>query len=148
MWLNEFIRWGISVNKKGCPACSKTHNEPPNDVLNLISHKRYDFAVRERFMATQIIDAVENYDEHKNYIGFYGEDHIYEILKHICEHYSKHSLADKLPNTMTDEEKFKRFLRFDEIRPGHVMVDEKLDKGENTNKFSMIMSLFQLNRPK
>lgn len=147
MWLNEFIRWGIQVNKKGCPLCSKTNRDPPLDIINLISHKRYDFGVREKFIAKQIVDAVEGYNEHKSYVGFYGEEHTFEILKHICDHYSKQATEPKPPLELTEEEKFKGFLRFNELNITQ-KGDSSINKEENTNKFSMLMSLFQLNRAK
>lgn len=145
--MNEFVRWGITVNKQGCPHCSKTNVDPPGDILNLISHKRYNFGQRERFISKQIIDSLEMFDNHKSYLGLYGEDHIYEILRYICEHYSKQPFENKDNGTLTDEDKFKNFLRLDEIKPSHVMGGE-IEKAENTNKLSMFMSLFQLNRIK
>ena len=147
LWLNEFVRWGITVNKRGCPHCSKTNPDPPADILNLISHKRYNFGVRERFMSKQIIDALEMYDEHSNYLGLFGEDHIYEILRFICEHYSKQSFESKDVPELTNEDKFKKFLRLDEVMPSHIMGGETV-KAENTNKLSMLLSLYQLNRPR
>ena len=117
------------------------------DIINLISHKRYNFEVRERFITKQIVDAIENFSEHKNYVGFYGEEHIYEIVRFICEHYSREPSELKLPTMTTNEEIFKKFLRLEEIRVLHD-VGSNVNKEENTNKFSMLMSLFQLNRAK
>ena len=127
--------------------CSKSNGEPPLDIINLISHRRYNFSLREKFITKQITDAIENYADHKNYIGFYGEAHVYEILRNLCEHYSNVKSDLKIKTQATEEELFKGFLRSEDLKTTHTTGGEKA-KQENTNKFAMMMALFQFNSNK
>ena len=115
------------------------------DVISLVSHKRNEFGVKEKFMTKQIIDAIELFDDCKNYLGFYNEEHISNILRNICEHYSEHPFGSALPLEMTEEDKFKRFLRLDDLKVKNKTGDVQ-QKEETTNKFAMLMSLFPVRR--
>lgn len=119
--------------------CSKANRDPPLDIMNLMSHKRYNYALREKYMARQIVDGVNLFGEHQNFIGFFGEDHIFEILRYICEIYSKEN--PEIATASNEEERFKVFLRQKE-REVVTVMDEKA-KEEHTNKFAMIAALFQ-----
>lgn len=139
---NEQIRWALKVNKNGCPMCSKTNRDPPMDLINLIPHGKYDFTAREQFMANQIIEGITHFDEHSNFAGFFGEDHIFEITKYICNHFSNNKTKPSEERVKSSEEDFfKRLLRLNDISPSFDHTDTKF-RDEHTNKFAMLTSLF------
>ncbi len=94
-------------------------------------------------MANQIVDAIEKYPEHDNYLGVFDVENIYEVLRYICEHYSAKSANNKVESLAIQSEgdKFLNFLKLKEIKG----TNQNVSKDEITNQFSMLHSLFQLN---
>jgi len=141
------IRWGIKVNKSGCLKCTKSHKALPRNLMSLISRGRFNFALREKYIAKQINEAIRNCEGHKSFVGLYEDHMLYGILKHICNLNSEEEVVLEGSSTTVDmsqdknETLFKHFLTKENQTE---RFKSATMKKEFTEKFSMILSILSL----
>ena len=110
------INWGIRATKNGCLNCSKTNKKLPNNIFELVSKARYKFAVRETFIAFQIVRAIKTNQETKTYLGLYPSYMLNGILSKVCEiikvegSTSSSNEANNKANN-NEEERFQQYIR-------------------------------------
>jgi len=134
------------VNKSGCLKCTKSNKEMPRSLLSILSRGRFNFAIREKFAANKINQAVTKLEGHKTFVGLYPNHMLYGLLKQICllhsdEEISIEGLNEFDQKANKEENLFKHFLK-SENQTGRIQ-SERI-KTEFTEKFSMILSILSL----
>jgi len=84
IWVNQLIFWLRRVNKVGCPICSKQNNFGPQDIYNSMGDQDFDYSFRETAMAYKIMKGLALNPDNKEAIGFFGSDHILELVKNMA----------------------------------------------------------------
>jgi len=113
--------------------------------MSMLPKARYNHSVREKFIADQILNAMQGYTEHKSFIGFYPKHLIYGILKNLNQNLEESgptTSGNKIQErTMEQEEElFKSFLSISKERTTFRSSNETLKK-EFNEKVSMLYYL-------
>ena len=139
--LNEKVRWAISVNKKGCQACSKSHTDPPFDIFNLMSHHKYDFSIREKGIADKIFKSLR-YLKGDTYMAYLGDDHVFPVLKYLLKLVEGEENPTKQRSLESKEALVEQFLT-QQPEAQATKQQSETERKEFIQKFAMLASFYQ-----
>ena len=145
VWVNELIHWLKKVNKIGCPMCSKQNDFGPQDIYNSLGDMDFDYSIRETAMAYKIVTGMAGNKDMKECIGFFGSDHVLDIVKNIGRIMEVEPQFFEKNNGEKGLEEINRELIWKRIDYGKMLQnEEKLE--ENMSKWALLASAFSRKR--